>query len=226
MAKATLPLVRGAGRLTVAIVCAAAALTACSSAGDGESDDVAVVQPGKPGETNRTLEPGQVSSAVPSTQPSDSDFRYVQDMIVHHGQALTMADLAPQRAGTEPVRAMASRIADAQRPEIDMMNAWLRKHGRPEVEMNPSGHHHEGHDPATMPGMATEAQLAELAAASGPAFDALFLKLMIAHHTGALVMADKVRTDGGGVDVKVQEMADDVTAVQTAEIQRMRQLGG
>lgn len=223
MAKATI----GAGLLTAAIVCAAGALTACGSDGDsGDSGDVAVVQPGKPGETNRTLEPGQVSSAVPSVQPSDSDVRYVRDMIVHHGQALTMAGLAPQRAGTEPVRAMAARIADAQRPEIDMMNTWLRKHGRPEVDPNPSGHHHEGHDPATMPGMATEAQLAELAAATGPAFDTLFLKLMIAHHEGALVMADKVRTDGGGVDVRVQEMADDVTAVQTAEIQRMRQLGG
>lgn len=222
MAKATI----GAGLLAATIVCAAAALTACGGDDSGDSGDVAVVQPGKPGETNRTLEPGQVSSAVPSTEPSDSDVRYVQDMIVHHGQALTMADLAPQRAGAESVRAMAARIADAQRPEIDMMNTWLRKHGRPEVDPNPSGHHHEGHDPATMPGMATEAQLAELAAATGAAFDALFLKLMIAHHQGALVMADKVRTDGGGADGRVQEMADNVTAEQTAEIQRMRQLGG
>jgi len=210
-------------RLVAVAIAGAAALTAC---GGGDSGDVAVVQPGKPGETNRTLEPGQVSSAVPSTQPSESDVRYVQDMIVHHVQALTMADLAPQRAGSEPVRAMAARIADAQRPEIDMMNSWLRKHGRPEMDITPSGHHHQGHDPATMPGMATDAQLAELAAATGPAFDALFLKLMIAHHEGALVMADTVRTGGGGVDVRVQEMADDVTAVQTAEIRRMRELGG
>jgi uncharacterized protein (DUF305 family) len=67
--------------------------------------------------------------------------------------------------------------------------------------------------------MATEKQLAELRAAKGEDFDALFLKLMTAHHEGAIAMAGDVLADGS--NVLVEEMANDVIAQQTAEINRM-----
>ena len=73
-----------------------------------------------------------------------------------------------------------------------------------------------------MPGMATEAQLAELRAAKGAAFDELFLKLMVTHHEGAVTMAAEVLAQGN--NVLVEEMANDVIAQQTAEINRMRSL--
>ena len=41
-----------------------------------------------------------------------------------------------------------------------------------------------------MPGMATEAQLEELAASSGAAADELFVELMAAHHAAASHMAE------------------------------------
>lgn len=73
-----------------------------------------------------------------------------------------------------------------------------------------------------MPGMATPAQLGELAAATGPAFDRLFLQLMTAHHEGALVMAAVVRT--GGTDIAIAELAQDIVVTQSVEIDRMRGL--
>lgn len=80
-----------------------------------------------------------------------------------------------------------------------------------------------GHDHGAMPGMATEQQLKELADARGTDFDRLFLKLMTAHHEGALKMAGQALA--GGNNVAVEEMATEVVATQTAEIHRMRALG-
>jgi uncharacterized protein (DUF305 family) len=71
--------------------------------------------------------------------------------------------------------------------------------------------------------MATEAQLAELAAAKGADFDRLFLRLMTAHHEGAVKMAGEVLA--GGNNAAVEEMANEVVATQTAEIHRMRAMG-
>lgn len=73
-----------------------------------------------------------------------------------------------------------------------------------------------------MPGMATATQLAQLRAAKGTAFDELFLKLMITHHQGALTMATEVLSDGN--NVLIEEMANDVIAQQTSEINRMRSM--
>ncbi|MGQ4428042.1 DUF305 domain-containing protein, partial [Streptomyces violaceoruber] len=89
---------------------------------------------------------------------------------------------------------------------------WLGTHG----EKVAGG----GHDHAAMPGMATEAQLKQLRAAEGKAFDRLFLTLMITHHEGAISMATDVKS--GGNNVLIEEMADDVVAQQTSEISRMR----
>ena len=78
------------------------------------------------------------------------------------------------------------------------------------------------HEHATMPGMATEARLGQLRSARGPAFDRLFLTLMITHHEGAITMATEVKAQGN--NILVEEMADDVIAQQTSEMTRMRPL--
>ena len=76
-----------------------------------------------------------------------------------------------------------------------------------------------------MPGMLTAAQLAELDAARGVAFDQNFLNLMIQHHEGALKMVtDLLATPQAAQDVDVSVFANDVTTVQTAEIGTMQQM--
>ncbi|MFB7344938.1 DUF305 domain-containing protein [Streptomyces hydrogenans] len=173
-----------------------------------------VVVPGKPGEPARRVSPEEAARLLPDERPNGADFRYVQMMVVHHRQALTMTALAPTRAGSPQVRKVAERIAAAQQPEIGAMEGWLKSNGGPREQ--------GAHDHHTMPGMATEAQLAELRAAKGAAFDELFLKLMVTHHEGAVTMAAEVLAQGN--NVLVEEMANDVIAQQTAEINRMRSL--
>ncbi|SDC33295.1 DUF305 domain-containing protein [Actinokineospora iranica] len=177
-----------------------------------------VVQPGRPGEPNKTLSAEEASSGVPVVPPNQADVEYVQMMVVHHGQALTMAELAPDRAQDAALKGLADRILDAQRVEMDMLNGWLERNGKPKADQNGHGGH------ADMPGMATPDELAALRAATGAEFDRSFLRLMIKHHEGAVAMANAVQK--GGADVKVQEMADHVIAEQTDEIGRMRAMLG
>ncbi|MEU9236401.1 DUF305 domain-containing protein [Streptomyces subrutilus] len=188
---------------------------AAAGADDGRP---VVLAPGKPGEQARTLTPEQAAGEKPDDTPNAADHAYVRGMIEHHRQALTMSSLAPQRASADGVKRLAERIAAAQQPEIGAMEGWLARHPAPP---GASGGH--GHDHSAMPGMATQEQLRELTGATGADFDRLFLKLMTAHHEGALKMAGQALA--GGNNVAVEEMATEVVATQTAEVHRMRAMG-
>ncbi|MFE5732415.1 DUF305 domain-containing protein [Streptomyces sp. NPDC056528] len=195
------------------------ALAACDSAPDEGSPRAAstggtVLAPGKPGEPARRISPEEAARLLPDESPNGADFRYVQMMLVHHRQALTMTELVPGRAESVGVRKVAERISAAQKPEIGAMEGWLENNGGPREQ--------GVHDHHSMPGMATESQLAELRKARGEAFDALFLKLMITHHQGAVTMAAELL--GAGNNGLVEEMANDVIAQQSSEINRMRSL--
>jgi uncharacterized protein (DUF305 family) len=193
-------------------------LGACDSGPDTKSAAAAgpsVIVPGAPGEGNRTLSAEDAErQRTDDDSPNSADVAYVRMMIRHHAQALEMTALAPDHGGSGRVKKLAERISAAQGPEIAAMRGWLKTHGQKE-----SG---GGHDHAAMPGMATEAQLEELRAARGKAFDRLFLTLMITHHEGAITMATDVKAQGN--NVQIEEMADDVVAQQTSEITRMREM--
>ncbi|QZY19422.1 DUF305 domain-containing protein [Streptomyces decoyicus] len=194
------------------------ALSGCSSADDAGANRAPkphVVAPGKPGEPAKTLTVDEARKARGDDSPNSADFGYVQMMIPHHRQALVMTGLAERYAHTEQVGRVADRIAAAQGPEIGAMEGWLSGFGGSRTEF---GHHHHGE----MPGMATAAQLAQLRAARGEKFDALFLKLMIAHHQGAVSMATELLSEGR--NTLAEEMANDVIAQQSAEIGRMRRM--
>lgn len=198
----------------VGLVVLGGVLVGCGAA---EPVGPTVVVPGAPGEAARVLPGAEAAERRTPSPTSPADVEFVEGMIPHHRQALEMAALAPGRAVDPQVIAMADRISAAQGPEIAVYEAWLA--GQDEALR---GHGHGGHADGEHPGMATPAQLDELRAATGPAFDRLFLQLMITHHEGALEMADAVRV--GGTDVLVSQMADDVTVTQSAEIDRMRGL--
>ncbi|MEV4454605.1 DUF305 domain-containing protein [Microbispora sp. NPDC049633] len=178
----------------------------------GPASTAPVIAPGRPGEEARTLSPAEAATAVPSPSINAADVRYVQDMIVHHRQALDMAGLAPTRASSAKLKAFAARIHDVQGPEIRAMTSWLDR------ERLPRPDHHASHE--NMPGMATPEQMKALRAAHGTGFDSLFLQLMITHHEGAIAMATRALT--GGSHLTVEQWATDVIAEQTAEIRRMR----
>ncbi|CAN7260310.1 DUF305 domain-containing protein [Knoellia sp. LjRoot47] len=183
----------------------------------GATSSDPVIQPGRPGEPNATLS-GGVATVAPRTVSKD-DVTFYQDMIVHHSQALVMVETALPRMTDTQVKSLASRIGDEQKPEILTMTTWLqeRKQEVPPQATNPrlGDHDHMG-----MPGMATPAQMAELAQATGVAADRLFLTLMINHHKGALTMVGEHGKNSG--EEVVEEMAADINVTQAKQISQMQ----
>jgi uncharacterized protein (DUF305 family) len=207
----------------LAVLLAAAGAVIAGRSGDpgsaaapraSSASPVRVVVPGRPGESARVTDSDQVRAPDGSTYNS-VDATFVRMMIVHHGQAITMADLAAGRAGGDGVRALAARISAAQKPEIGVLKAWLQ--ARKLAESNP------GHDHSTMPGMQSDADVAALTAARGADFDRRFVAMMTAHHEGAIQMAGDVLV--GGTDQSLNEIANEMAVEQSSEIARMRQLG-
>ncbi len=181
-----------------------------------------VLQPGKPGEPNASL---TGSAALPSRtgSPEAADVRFMQDMIVHHAQAIVMVGLVKDQLTDTQVKSLSARIADEQRPEIDAMARWLAAKGQqvPPQAKNPQFGANDTHH-AGMPGMATKAQLTELSKARGTAADQLWLKLMVAHHEGALQMVLDQHRDG--LDEVVTQMGDEIHVTQSVQIGYMRDM--
>lgn len=177
----------------------------------------------------------QMQPVAQGPRHTDDDVRFVRMMIVHHQQALDMAALVPDRSQRRELRLLAERMDISQRDEIQTMRRWLQEHGASAGDAH-AGHgaahgvhgaHGAGADSAHagMAGMATPEQMAALAAASGPAFDRMFLELMIRHHEGALQMvAELFASPEGGQEPSIFALANEVDADQRMEIDRMRAL--
>jgi len=179
---------------------------------------VPIIQPGAPGEASREITVEEATDLA-GIQYSAADVEFMQGMITHHAQALDMTALIDARTTREAMRLLGRRIALSQEDEIGMMQGWLRDRGLDVPD--PTAHHMHGDDDL-MPGMATAEQMAELAAATGPAFDNLFLELMIEHHRGALTMvAGLLDQPGAAQDSVLYEFTADITTDQSSEIERM-----
>ena len=76
-----------------------------------------------------------------------------------------------------------------------------------------------------MMGMATPDQINELSNSESVNFDELFLRLMIAHHEGAIKMVDRLNDQpGSAYDQVLNEFVSDLDNDQSVEIERMNVL--
>ena len=188
----------------------AAALTL---AGCGESDGGS--------EPAHGMDMGRSSSSSPMASEGEAvDIAFAQVMIPHHQQAVAMADLAAQHAKSSGVQSLSAQIKSAQGPEIEQMTAWLEEWGAP-MEMSEGEHDMGG---MTMFGMMTDDAMAALAESRGASFDRMWLQMMIAHHQGAIQMAQDVLEESSNDDVIA--MAEAIVEGQKAEINTMEQLLG
>lgn len=201
----------------VAVVTVAAAAIAYqarpSSPAPPQSSPVPVVVPGAPGEA-ATVVPSDEIEAPDGSVYNGVDVWFVRMMIPHHEQAVELAALAPDRAASPQLRALAERISVAQPAEIAVLRAWLRARGLAEAT--------DDHARAAMPGMQLPSAIRALAASTGDAFDRRFVEMMSDHHQGAVEMATTTLT--GGLDERVQQLANAIAVEQSVEITRMREL--
>jgi len=184
-----------------------------------------VVQPGAPGQPTRTLPP-TTRATLPPHSPADTQF--MQNMIMHHAQAVEMTALIDTHTENKELRSLGARISRSQSDEIKFMKRWLTARDEP---TSPPMHHMPGMDMSThqmlMPGMLTAEQMAALRNAKGHEFDQLFLKGMIQHHSGALTMVKELfDTAGAGQDAELFNFTTEVDSGQRAEIKIMQTMLG
>jgi uncharacterized protein (DUF305 family) len=151
---------------------------------------------------------GCASTPKANSEFSSADISFAEEMIPHHEQAILMSDIALTNSTSDEILALARDIKAAQAPEIEEMGSW--------TGVNPSNH--MGH---MMDGMLNDEQIQQLRDSEGATFDRLFLEGMIAHHEGAIKMAQKV------IDSKSKKVADIAATIidaQEKEIAFMREL--
>mgnify|MGYP002525122251 FL=1 len=183
--------------------------------------DVPILQPGAPGNATREID-AETAVAIANSSYTVADVDFMQDMIIHHHQALLMAILAAPSTNNQAILDLAGRIDVSQADEISFMQDWLGE--REEQVPDPTAEHSE-HTHHNMMGMATPEQMTQLAESKSTDFDRLFLQLMITHHDGAVKMVKELREQPGSTyDPLLNEFASDVTNDQAVEIERMNAL--
>ncbi|MFG3519856.1 DUF305 domain-containing protein [Nocardia nova] len=163
--------------------------------------------------------PGMNHNSAPSTATrtdyNDADVSFLTMMYPHHAQAVEMAKLVPGRSQNQELITLAANVEKAQAPEMEQFAALLHSFGKPapQATMN-----------HPMNGVMTSEQMTQLRNASGADFDRMWLQMMIAHHQGAVDMANTELADGTNADAKA--LAHNILTAQQAEIQQMRGMLG
>lgn len=147
------------------------------------------------------------------------DQHFIEQMISHHDDAISMARLALTRATRPEVRTLAENIIAAQTSENEQMRAWYREWFGAEVpdvfaslgHGMGSGMMHGG-----MMGDATDITRLETA----EPFERAFIEEMIPHHQMAVMMAQMLKV--GSARPEMRKLADDIISAQTEEINQMR----
>lgn len=166
---------------------------------------------------------GGYSASIPTkTENSETiDAHFIEQMIPHHEDAITMARLAVQKTKRSEVKQLAESIIESQGKEIVQMKQWykgwygqelsagedvMKQHGM----MESSGMH--------MGMMGNEMDLKNLEEAVD--FDKEFVSEMIPHHQMAVMMASMLKS--GTARPEMKKLSDDIITAQTSEIALMR----
>lgn len=187
---------------------------------------------------------GRISSIGATPGPTSAEAGFARDMQTHHDQGVELSMIIRDLTDDPETRLLAYDIATTQAQQSGQMNGWLNEWGLSQFSPEPSmtwmtrpplsgagGSGHAGHTSADgsehvpggpMPGMATPEQIAELKAASGVEAEIIFLNLMIAHHKGALDMAEAVLERS--TNPVVIPFANAVLASQQSEIDLMESM--
>lgn len=152
-----------------------------------------------------------------SFMSSNIDSHFIEQMIPHHDDAITMANLALNRAEHEEIKNLAQNIISAQTTENDQMRQWYKdwfNADLPENSLLGIGAHHGMHG-----GMGGgDLDIVDLSTADP--FDKSFIEQMIPHHQMAIMMAQMLEASTTRPEMK--KLAQDIIQAQASEIQQMR----
>ena len=161
------------------------------------------------------------ASEQTTTLFNDEDLLFLHHMSVHHEQAVVMSSMVPARTRRATFVRFARYVGRAQAAEIEFMQSLVDLAAERGLEVRDHGPH--GDPP--MAGMLSTVQMDALAAASGAAFERLWLEGMIHHHQGAIDMAraqQRQQLEHGRRPYGIGVLVEDILVEQRAEITKMR----
>jgi uncharacterized protein (DUF305 family) len=175
-------------------------------------------------------------AGVPEVPAAESvDVGFLQDMSVHHQQAVEMASWERDHTTDPELRQLAYDIESTQTGQIGRMQGWLelwgasaQPVGRPYMTWmagSPTGAHDHAvtaSGVSTMPGMASADDLKKLRASTGTQMDVFFLQLMLRHHEGGASMLSYAAQNAS--QEPVRNLAAQMLSAQTAEATYITQL--
>lgn len=149
---------------------------------------------------------------------NDTDVMFLQMMVPHHDQGITLVRLAKDRATTGEIKMLAAAIESTQATEAQSMSGWLRDWKQPSTAPADA---HAGH--GGMP-ETSGTELATLRRAAGTEFDRQFLNIMIAHQDDAIQLARmEIAT---GTNPHARDLADRIDRSRSAQIDQMLEFLG
>ncbi len=153
--------------------------------------------------------------------PDNIDAHFIEQMIPHHEDAITMAKLAQTKAQHPEVKQLADNIIESQGKEINQMKEWYKNWFGKEVPTGDQIMNQHGmmRGNGMHMGMGDETDMARLEQAEE--FDKAFIEEMIPHHQMAVMMASMLKS--GTQRPEMKKLADDIITAQTNEINQMRQ---
>lgn len=163
-------------------------------------------------ETSASTSPAAANTASPG------DIAFLENMVVHHQQALELTAMVRGQSNDPALVALADRVGAQQRAELQGCQAQLLQWEAPDGS---SGGHDADRDRSDIPGMVDQATMDQLRELRGPAFDKLWLESMISHHRGAITMAHNEIQNGQSPEAI--SIAQSLAARQQTEIDQMNQ---
>lgn len=154
------------------------------------------------------------------------DTGFLQDMRIHHEQAVAMSSIylnvAPN--GNVTLRTIARGIMLDQALESGRMVQMLRTFSESETNESDTVMGWMGTPVplADMPGYATDAQMKQLSQSKDAEADHLYITLMVAHHKGALHMAEYAQEHASNSEVKL--FCASILKAQQGEIDELLRL--
>src|SRR5215213_11032643 len=150
----------------------------------------------------------------PNAAAAPYDLQFLDTMMAHHNGAVDMAVGTEKQAAHPEIVTLAKNIHETQDAEIEKMAAWRQEwfpNAAPAVNME-------------LPGMMDSMMgmdMSKLDSLNGAAFDLEFIRQMIPHHEGGVIMARDALSKATRAEIKL--LASSIISAQETEIKQMRQ---
>jgi uncharacterized protein (DUF305 family) len=201
----------GVGAVTVLVISAA-----CTNSDTGRENSA--------GQTTSATgtAPATTTPAADTAAHNNADVWFVRHMIPYHQEAIELSDIVSAKQGIDSrVTELANKIRATQGPQLQQMQDWLNHWGNPPMPGTAPG---DVQMPAqsSMPGILSKRELDALREANGADASTLFLTQMIAHHEGAIDLA-QTEIEEGQYPAAVA-LARSIVSTQQQEIDTMKRI--